>query len=119
MATIILVDDESTIRDLTSIILKKEGHQIFGFERGQDAIDYLQDNTDTVDLLITDLIMPTMQGDELIHAVHEITPQLPCIIISASVEVNRLKYEFEGRALFLSKPFQYGDLVDMVKTSLK
>ena len=118
MTSIVLVDDESTIRDLTSIILKKEGYLIQNFSNGHDALDFIKDSSNQVDLLITDLIMPGIQGDELIHFVHEIQPNLPCIIISASVEVNRLKYEFEGRSLFLSKPFQYGDLIELVKTAL-
>ena len=118
MNSIVLVDDESTIRDLTSIILKKEGHHIHSFDNGHEAIEFIKSSSESIELLITDLIMPGIQGDELIHLVHEIQPKLPCIIISASVEVNRLKYEFEGRAHFLSKPFQYGDLVELVKTSL-
>ncbi len=104
--TILVVDDSATVRKFASISLTMQGFQIVTADDGMDALEKLP--MQNIDLVITDLNMPNMDGFEFIKSLRE-NPQykeLPIIILSSlSDEVNKAKGRELGVHAYLVKPF--------------
>jgi two-component system, chemotaxis family, chemotaxis protein CheY len=103
---ILAVDDSATVRKFVSVSLSMQGFQVITASDGMDALEKLPQQQ--VDLLVTDLNMPNMDGFELIRALRE-NPQykdLPVIILtSLTDEVSRETGAKLGVSSFLVKPF--------------
>jgi two-component system chemotaxis response regulator CheY len=103
---ILAVDDSATVRKFVSVSLSMQGFQVITASDGMDALEKLPQQH--VDLVITDLNMPNMDGFELIRALRE-NPQyrdLPVIILtSLTDEVSRETGAGLGVTSFLTKPF--------------
>ena len=69
--TLIFLDDEKGMRNIISFSLKRKGHNCIAFEKGQDCIDYLKEHSDEVDILISDYMMPGMDGLEVARIIRE------------------------------------------------
>jgi len=104
--TIMVVDDFDMIRELVSLILRKEGHEVLESRNGREALDLLSDNK--IDLLITDLNMPEMDGIELVKTVRS-RPGLgfvPIVMISSEILEARKQKAYEaGINDWVPKPF--------------
>lgn len=104
--TILVVDDSATVRKFASISLAMQGFQIVTADDGMDAMEKLP--MQNIDLVITDLNMPNMDGFEFIKSLRE-SPQyneLPIIILSSlSDEVNKARGREVGVNAYLVKPF--------------
>ena len=116
-ATILIVDDEKNIREGLKLFLKREGYTIILSENGNDAIEQLKEND--IDLVISDLRMPGMDGDELLTYITKNYPGIPVILITGhgSVEnaVNAMK---NGAYDFVTKPFSLEKLGILVQRAL-
>lgn len=104
--TILVVDDSSTVRKFVSVSLSLRGFRVVTAEDGMDALEKLPQ--EPVDLIITDLNMPNMDGMELIRTLRD-NPnykELPIIILT-SLNEHGLKVESEkiGIHSYLNKPF--------------
>ena len=106
MATILVVDDDQAIRFTLKQLLSKRGHDIVLAESGEAALPHLPD----VDLVVTDLAMPGMDGLALPKAAREAAPSLPVILLTAfgdeRVAVNAIK---AGAYDYIAKPFDNED----------
>jgi len=104
--TILVVDDSSTVRKFVSVSLSMQGFNVVTAEDGMDALEKLP--KEPVDLIITDLNMPNMDGMELIRSLRSNVSyrELPIIILT-SLNENTLKTESEmmGVHSYLNKPF--------------
>ena len=83
--TILLVDDESRIRELMKRTLEKNGYRVLEASNGADAVAALSVATRQVDLMIVDLVMPVMDGVATFLAARHLRPQLPVLVVSGSV----------------------------------
>lgn len=107
MATVLVVEDDDSSRLLIKSILRASGHRVIETRNGNEAVRELTNGLP--DIMITDLLMPKMDGLELIARVRsDFSPVLPIIVISAvsieattGIELNRL-----GITRFFSKPFE-------------
>ena len=73
--TILVVEDERAVRNLATRILERSGYRVIGAENGDDALAVLEECRRSVDMLLTDVVLPgTMQGNELARAAQ---PALP------------------------------------------
>jgi len=79
--SILIVDDEQAIRDSLLLVLEEEGYRCTAVENGHEALQLARQ--DTFDLLITDLIMPRMKGNELIKNISRLSPDMPIIILTS------------------------------------
>jgi len=77
--TILLVEDDTTLNDAFSIILSKDGYEVLVAFNGQEAIEIIKDKS--VDLILLDLLMPVMDGRELLQA-FENKDKIPIIVFS-------------------------------------
>ena len=117
-ARILVVDDERSMRELLSIVLKREGYEVRVAESGAEAVRALE--RERVDLLISDLKMPDMSGVDVLRAGKQADPELAAIVITAfastetAVEALRL-----GACDYLTKPFDVDELKLLVRHTLE
>src|SRR4030042_374228 len=79
-STILLVDDEKWIRDSSHRLLTESGYDVITAENGQRALDFLSKNP--VDLILLDLKMPVMGGEEFLQAMCPLYPDIPVVVIT-------------------------------------
>jgi DNA-binding NtrC family response regulator len=111
---LLIVDDEPNLLDLLSRYLGRLGYQVETCGDAQNALALFQAGPDRFSLAITDLSLPSMNGEELIERMRQLRPGLPAIITSG--------YPYVPRAAgigFLQKPFLPQMLADAVEKALK
>lgn len=112
--TVLVVDDNDLVREITSDILKIEGYSPIEKRESREAIKTLQENS--VDLIITDYNMPEMNGIEFTRRIRE-TSNIP-IIISTGTPHYFVEAREAGANYLLKKPFEVSQLIDVVKEAL-
>jgi len=115
---ILLAEDDDSMRGFLENALKRAGYQVVSFANGKDALEEI--TPDAFTLLLTDIVMPLMDGIELARRASEIDPQLKIMFITgfAAVTLNN-GVETPKDARVLSKPFHLKDLVREVDTLLQ
>jgi two-component system, cell cycle response regulator CpdR len=110
---ILLAEDDDSMRGFLERALSRAGHQVIAFDNGREALDRLMDEPFT--LLLTDIVMPRMDGIELARRASEIDPTLKIMFITgfAAVTMNN-DTAAPKDARVLSKPFHLKDLVQEV-----
>jgi two-component system cell cycle sensor histidine kinase/response regulator CckA len=115
-ATILLVEDEDPVRMFCARALRSKGYRVTEARNGQAAISLIENNVDPFDLMITDVVMPEMDGPTLIEMSRAIRPDLPIICISGYADGSfRDRINQFGNLLFLGKPFTLQQLAKVVK----
>ena len=114
--TILVVEDEVMVRDMIEKVLRRAGYGVLLASEGQQAIRYI--NETGIDLIITDLFMPEMDGIELVVHLREQSRAIPVIAISGALsgqceDLLRAAGQL-GAALTLQKPFRVPDLLAAV-----
>ncbi len=115
---ILVVDDEQSMRELLTIMLKREGYLVASASNGEEAIKAL--NKEIFDLVITDMKMPKVSGLELLRAIKEIAPQTIVLMITAfastETAVEAMK---EGAYDYLTKPFKIDEARLIINNALE
>lgn len=116
--TILIVDDEKEIRRLFERIMSMHGYNTLSAADAFEALVKVQDNK--VDLLLTDVRMPGMNGLDLIGQVHDLDPLLPVIVITGYGTIETAIDAIErGAFFFISKPIETASLIEIVKRGLR
>ncbi len=115
---ILLAEDDDSMRGFLERALKSAGYDVVAFANGKDAYERVQQEPFT--LLLTDIVMPLMDGIELARRASEVDPQLKIMFITgfAAVTLNS-GVQTPKDARVLSKPFHLKDLVREVDTLLE
>ncbi|MBC1401040.1 response regulator transcription factor [Listeria booriae] len=117
MNRILMVDDDSNIRELVTIFLEKEGFTVFNAQDGVDALSVLEKTT--VDLAVIDIMMPNMDGWELCSAIKSFQ-EIPVIFLTARGEIEQKIKGFSlGADDYVVKPFAPEELVARIRVLLK
>ena len=117
MANILVCDDDKDIVEAIEIYLTQEGYHILKAYDGQEALDIL--NSETVDLLIIDVMMPRLDGIRATVKIRESNP-LPIIILSAkSEDTDKILGLNIGADDYITKPFNPLELIARVKSQLR
>ncbi len=112
-ARILVVDDEESIRDLLRLVLTGEGYSVVTVNDGEEAIEHLE--AQRFDLVITDLVMPVVNGVEVLRAAKRIDPNYPVIVITGYPSVETVTELVRlGAGDYLTKPFN----VDVVRVTV-
>ena len=118
MNTILVVDDEPNYLIVLSELLKEEGFEVITAQKGEDGLKIVQD-TD-LDLVITDMRMPGMDGLELLRAVKSYNNDLPVIMITAFGEVEKAVVAMKAGAYnYLAKPFNNEELLLNIRKGIE
>lgn len=116
---ILVVDDEEVIRLLMVDILTDEGYQVETAENGQDALELIKDSGDFV-VLFTDILMPQMDGIELIHEARKVCPSLIPIVMTGFGTLQSARAAVkEGAYDYVLKPFSLSDVRSAISLALE
>ncbi len=117
--TILVVDDEISVRHVTRSILEMHGYKVIEAEDGVRGISIYAQNQAVIHGVITDMMMPFMEGQPFIHSLRSLNPRLPIIAISGHQFLSQTSPEGTERAdEFLSKPFGAADLLQSLQRVL-
>ncbi len=117
--TILLVDDEQTLRELGRQVLEDMGYAVLTAASGEDALAIYQSQGQSVDLVVMDLGMPGMGGHKALRAILELDPQARVIIASGYSANGQVKASLEaGGAGYVAKPYRRLDLLSTVRAVL-
>lgn len=120
MAHILVVDDEAQIRAMLKQTLEKEGHEVFTAANGVEALKLTQENT--IDLVITDIIMPEKEGIETILELKRTFPTIQIIAISGGGRIDPMTHlkmaKNLGARYVFKKPVKRDELLSAVRDLL-
>ena len=117
--SILLVDDEVSVAKLEGQMLSRLGYQVIVKTNSRDALNVFRSNPDSFDLVISDMTMPDMTGDQLSKEILSIKPDIPIIICTGfSERINKEQAELLGVKGFLMKPVVKIDMAQMVRNVL-
>lgn len=118
MEKILVVDDEQSLRDVLSIMLKRAGYAVTSAMDGEEAIEFL--NKEIFDLVITDLRMPKLDGMEVLKAVKSASPETVVLIITAFATADSaVEAMKQGAYDYLTKPFQVDEVQLIIRNALE
>jgi DNA-binding response OmpR family regulator len=116
---ILFVDDEKSLVNLVSQMLKRLGYRVEATTTPSDAFEIFNANPDKFDLVITDLIMSGMSGDKLAKEILAIRPKMPIILCSGFIDkMDGVKAKESGIRAFIKKPFAIRELANRIRTVL-
>ena len=117
---VLVVDDEQGLRDLVCRTLRAEGYRTLEAAHGGEALELVETGPETIDLVVTDVVMPGMDGRELGRRLARSRPTLPILYMSA-YEVNDIFQRGSpwSSAPFLQKPFPRDGLINSVEQLLR
>ncbi|MEL6420995.1 MAG: response regulator, partial [Pseudomonadota bacterium] len=115
---VLLVEDEEHVRRLAARALARQGFEVLQAGSGVEALEVLEACDATIDLVVSDIVMPEMDGPTLLKALRARHPELKIIFISGYAEDALQTLNPDEEFAFLPKPFQLADLVAKVKATI-
>ncbi|MBL0337865.1 MAG: response regulator [Rhodospirillaceae bacterium] len=120
VGNILLVEDEDAVRIFSARALRNKGYQVIEARSGEAALEIIKQQVAPIDLLVSDVMMPQMDGPTLIREAHKIIPDLKVIFISGYAEDSfRQRLQNDQGIQFLPKPFSLKQLAEKVQNVLK
>ena len=118
-ATILLVEDEEAVRAFAARALQSRGYKVFEASSGVDALEVMKKSGGAVDLVVSDVVMPELDGPSMLRELRKTRPDLKIIFISGYAEDAFKKNLPDGEKFhFLPKPFSLKQLAVAVKETL-
>ncbi|MFH0960477.1 MAG: ATP-binding protein, partial [Pseudomonadota bacterium] len=117
--TILLVEDEPLIANFAERILSNSGYTVITSANGHEAIKIYSERGNEISLVIMDLIMPEMFGDECLKELIRIDPLVKVIISSGFSPDDHLKKEIQGAKGFVNKPYKVSTLLNTIYSVLE
>jgi CheY-like chemotaxis protein len=117
--TILVVDDEDALRKVTERMLTRSGYTVLTASSGRQAIELASSHVGPIDLLLTDVIMPKMQGPTVAHEVRKVRPDTRVLFMSGHAQpVLRAEDVLDTDFALLEKPFDRAILLEGVRRVL-
>ncbi len=117
---VLLVDDEASVRSATERVLSAAGYQVLVAADGAEAVALFHLHRDTIALVLTDMMMPTMDGPALVAAIRKDAPELPIVGVSGLGEqLASSNLPRSGNAFFLQKPYPAAELLAVLRRALE
>jgi PAS domain S-box-containing protein len=114
VATILLVEDERAVRDMTTQLLSRAGYRVLPAATPGQAIALFEQHAADIDLLLTDVVMPEMHGPALAERLAATRPDLRVLFVSGYSDAMPASATATGRVAFLAKPFAASRLVTTI-----
>jgi len=112
--TLLLAEDEAGIRAMTRVYLESLGYKVLEAENGSEALRISREYKDPIDLLLTDIVMPGMRGDDLVREIQKERPGIAALFISGYADVGKLR----DTTPIVEKPFSFPELGRHVRSIL-
>jgi PAS domain S-box-containing protein len=118
--TVLVVDDDATLRSLATAMLSRLGYQCMVAEDGKQALDIYRSHAQEIDLILLDMIMPGLTGKEVFNHLKNVEPNVRVVISSGDTTDKRVLETLDNGALgTLQKPYRMEALSDVVKRHLQ
>jgi two-component system cell cycle sensor histidine kinase/response regulator CckA len=117
--TILVVDDEPALRGLVARMLRLEGHRVLEAGGGPDAIALYTQHIRDIAVVVTDVVMPDMDGRALANRLLELNPSLGVVLMSGYIPQSAFDTHESPRMRFVSKPFRSDDICRAVRGIMK
>ena len=115
---ILIIDDEGEMRELLAKVLEKNGYQVTAAADGGHALDLLE--KEPMDLVVTDVRMPGMDGMEALKAIKELNPDTGVIVMTAFGSIDQaVQAVKEGAHDYISKPFKIDEMLLTIRNALE
>jgi DNA-binding NtrC family response regulator len=116
---VLVVDDEERSVSIMKVVLERLGYNVTAMTSSLEALELFKEDPHRFDLLLTDLIMPQLDGEKLVSEIIEIRPDMPVIITSGFTDtiVNDNFKQISNKA-FIPKPFQPQELAKTIRQVL-
>jgi DNA-binding NtrC family response regulator len=119
MRTILVVDDEPMALKLVQTILEKRGFEVLVSTSAKKALELFEKDREKIELLISDIVMPEMDGTQLASKLVSVNPDLPVLFMSGFVTENEVADTSAiAQFAFIRKPFRPATLVQAVQKML-
>ncbi|HVF37453.1 MAG TPA: response regulator [Sphingomicrobium sp.] len=115
--TILLVEDEPTVRTVAERALTRHGYKVLTANNGEEALELVEGEED-IALLISDVVMPVMDGPQLVRRARTTRPDMPILFMSGYAEEQLRKSIDIANVAFLPKPFSVQELAEAVRKAL-
>jgi len=117
--TILLVEDNDADRELAIRTLTREGYRVLEARDGEEALKVYQVHGPSVDLVLTDIIMPRMDGVELVERIREMVPKVKVLFTSGYARNPRIEQKIAGHKVnFIEKSYDLSALLKKVREVL-
>jgi two-component system, cell cycle sensor histidine kinase and response regulator CckA len=117
--TVLLVEDEEPVRNVTTLLLEALGYRVLGAENGQDALRLFKASAEKIDLLMTDVVMPDLSGREVAEALLGHQPGLKVLFQSGYTDDTAVRWGLlHAEVAFLKKPFTLDVLAGKIREVL-
>lgn len=115
--TILIIDDEPAVRNVTRSLLERVGYRVVAAGSGAEGIHLLETEGEAVDLVVLDLTMPQMGGREVLAELAKVRPDVRVLLASGFATRDNIP---DGPNIvgFLSKPFRFEELVRTVREAI-
>ncbi len=116
-ATVLLVEDESGVRKFAAEVLRRRGYRVLTAQNPEEAQQVCRGFADPIDLLVTDIVMPGMSGQELAATIQPRRPEMSVLYMSGYPALH-LSDRLNRASAFLAKPFSPAELAEKVSEVL-
>jgi len=117
--TVLVIDDEVSVLSITLQTLEEFGYRVYSATNGAEAVAVYAQHKGEIAVVLTDLMMPVMNGTATIHALERIDPQVKVIVVSGLNENdNSIQAAENGIKRFLPKPYTSRALLEKIRTTL-
>ena len=118
-STILMVEDEKPVRTVSTYALRNKGYNVLEADNGSEALQIVKEHNNKIDLIISDIIMPGINGPDMIKEIHNSHPDIKVIFISGYTEHALMDDVVNNQKIhFLAKPFSLKQLATKVKEVL-
>ena len=115
--TVLIVDDETGVRQITQSTLETFGYQVFTASDGAEAVSRFAEHRNEIDLVLTDVMMPYMDGTSAARSLRKIKPDLKIILVSGLERSEKLPADISNVA-FIQKPYTSSTLLSVIRNVL-
>jgi two-component system cell cycle sensor histidine kinase/response regulator CckA len=113
--SVLVVDDEAAVRRFAARVLEREGYTVLEARDGIDALDLIREKGMSVDVVVSDIVMPRLNGVELMQALVVSHPELPVILMSGYATGALAELGIASPCAILPKPFPSDRLLEEVR----
>lgn len=114
--TVLIVDDEPDLLEILKYSLVGDGHRALTASNMREAMDVI--HSETIDLILTDVRMPEGDGLQILTEGKRVNPSMAIILMTGFADVNPNDALAKGAAALLSKPFDHGRLLELVRVHM-
>lgn len=112
----LVVDDDEPVLLMTKLVVEHGGYTVLTASDGQEAIEKFRQNSDSIRVVVVDMVMPTMKGDEVVRNIREIRSDANILLASGYHDINLDDiHAGEGRTAIIHKPYRMANLLEKLK----